>query len=201
MPIPWFTILDAIAGLTDVARRVTGRSSALAEDAGPLAMTQRGTGALEARLAGVVVAALKEAFDRDNQRLDLEREQIDAERLRAERALRLELVRQAGDREVARQRLIAGVAVASLLTTLFFSGSWLNGGAAAARVGLGVGWLLLLSALAAAFLAQSHIGRALDRPEELVTSGTPPSSGPAGAAAPWLIVAGLAVIAFSTLLA
>ena len=35
---------------------------------------------LEARLAGVVVAALKEAFDRDTRRLELEREQLDAER-------------------------------------------------------------------------------------------------------------------------
>lgn len=199
MPIPWFTILDALAGLTDVARRVTGRSATV-EEAGPLAVTQRGTGALEARLAGVVVAALKEAFDRDNQRMDLEREQIEAERQRAERALRLELVRQAGDREVARQRLIAGVAVASLLGTLFFSGPWLDGGAAAARVALGGGWLLLLAALSAAFLAQSHIARALGRPEEQAAGAAPPSSGPAGTAAPWLIVAGLAVIAFGVLL-
>ena len=55
----------------------------------------RRPGGLEARLAGVVVAALKEAFDRDTQRLELEREQLDAERQRAERALRLELRRQA----------------------------------------------------------------------------------------------------------
>ena len=40
-------------------------------------------GALEARLAGVVVAALKEAFDRDSRRLELERDQLAAERLRA----------------------------------------------------------------------------------------------------------------------
>ena len=44
-------------------------------------------GALETRLAGVVVAALKEAFDRDKARMDLERETLEAERARAERAL------------------------------------------------------------------------------------------------------------------
>ena len=37
-------------------------------------------GPLEARLAGVVVAALKEVFDRDSVRLEMERSQIDAER-------------------------------------------------------------------------------------------------------------------------
>ena len=35
-------------------------------------------GQLETRLAGVVVAALKEAFDRDRARMDLERTQMDA---------------------------------------------------------------------------------------------------------------------------
>ncbi|RPJ84398.1 MAG: hypothetical protein EHM13_04470, partial [Acidobacteria bacterium] len=34
-----------------------------------------GLGPIEARLAGIVVAALKEAFDRDSARLDLERDQ------------------------------------------------------------------------------------------------------------------------------
>src|SRR6185436_9870926 len=84
---------------------------ALAVDGG----SPRALGNLEARLAGVVVAALKEAFDRDNRRLDLEREQAQAERLRAERALRLELARQAVDREIGRLRLTAGVAVACWL--------------------------------------------------------------------------------------
>ena len=36
-------------------------------------------------MAGVLVAALKEAFDRDSARLELERIQIEAERRRAER--------------------------------------------------------------------------------------------------------------------
>ena len=70
----------------------------------------RTAGGLEARMAGVVVAALKEAFDRDSRRLELEREQLAAERQRAERALQLELQRQAGDREIGRLRLLAGVA-------------------------------------------------------------------------------------------
>ena len=35
---------------------------------------------LETRLAGVLVAALKEAFDRDKARMDFERAHLDAER-------------------------------------------------------------------------------------------------------------------------
>ena len=130
-------------------------------------------GPLEARLAGVVVAALKEAFDRDHQRLELEREQIEAERARAERVLRIELARQAGDQEIGRLRLLAGVAIASWLGTLFFSVR-LVGGASGGRVALGVGWLLLLAALAASFVAQSTVTRGLNRTDarEFASSGT-----------------------------
>ena len=60
-------------------------------------------GHLEARLTGVMVSALKEAFDRDAARLDLERAALDDQRRRAEEALRLELVRQ-------RPRLVFGAA-------------------------------------------------------------------------------------------
>ena len=69
-------------------------------------------GLLENRLTNVVVAALKEAFDRDHARLELERAQVDEERRRAEVSLRLELRRQAVDREIARHRLLAGLSMA-----------------------------------------------------------------------------------------
>jgi hypothetical protein len=68
----------------------------------------RAPGGLEARLAGVVVAALRKP-ERDAE-LDLERQQAEAERDRAEQALRLELQRQAADRDRAAE-LLAGVAV------------------------------------------------------------------------------------------
>src|SRR5579862_5357282 len=58
----------------------------------------------EARLTGVVVAALKEAFDRDHARLELEQAQMAEDRRRQEEALRLELRRQAADRELSRLR-------------------------------------------------------------------------------------------------
>ena len=152
----------------------------------------RALGGLETRLAGVVVAALKEAFDRDTRRLELEREQLEAERKRAERALQLELLRQAGDREIGRLRLLAGVAVASWLGTLFFA-TRLIGGGVGARVALGIGWLLLLAAIGASFNAQSSIAQAMERERD------PLSATIAGTLALWLIIIALAVIGVGVL--
>jgi hypothetical protein len=196
---PWLRILDAVLGLTDMALRKAGTRSLQSEPREGLSLGSPASGSLEQRLAGVVVAALKEAFDRDHQRLDLERQQMEAERQRAERALRLELARQAGDREIGRMRLLAGVAVASWLGTLFFS-TRLIGGQMAARVALGAGWLLLLAALAAAFAGQSRVAAALAETDER-SFGRPLTGGGFGQTAPWLIVAGLAAIALAVLLA
>ncbi|MCU1381341.1 MAG: hypothetical protein JWL71_38, partial [Acidobacteria bacterium] len=121
----------------------------------------RAPGGLEARMAGVVVAALKEAFDRDSRRLELEREQLAAERQRAERALALELQRQAGDREIGRLRLLAGAAGAGWIATLWLSTRSIGTGIAT-RATLGSGWLLLLGAVAASFVAQSRVAAAMD---------------------------------------
>lgn len=198
MALPWLRVLNAIIGISDVARVVKGRSAAATADRDELAAAARG-GPLEARLAGVVVAALKEAFDRDHQRMELEREQIEAERQRAERALRLELIRQAGDREVGRLRLLAGIAVTTWLGTLFFSARLVEG-PIAGRALLGLGWLLLLGALAAAFVAQSNLTRALSRINERATAADVVGPGTAGALALWLIVGGLAVIGVGVLI-
>ena len=197
MAVPWFRVLDAVIGVTDIALRGRGRRETADNEERRLARGGSAPGTLETRLAGVVVAALKEAFERDSRRLDLEREQAEAENLRAERALRLELRRQAGDRELARLRLLAVVAVASWIGTLFFSVR-LIGGSLGARVALGGGWALLLAAVAAAFAGQSSASRAL-APIDLDRDGTVPS-GVAGALAPWLIVLGLALIGLSVLL-
>jgi hypothetical protein len=205
MPIPWLQLIDAALGVANFAR---GRKAAGATDdqqqQQQLESAARVPGGLEARMAGVVVAALKEAFDRDSRRLDLEREQLAAERQRAERALRLELQRQAADREIGRLRMLAGVAVAGWIGTLLLAmlpGGVMRGGIGA-RVSLGVGWLLLGAALAAAFSAQAQVARAL---ESLAGDDNPPRTtgiapGPAGAAALWLIVAGLALVGLAVLM-
>jgi hypothetical protein len=198
MPVPWLRLIDLALGVTNFAQ--SRSRPAGAQDDEQLVGGSRAIGNLETRLAGVVVAALKEAFDRDSRRLELEREQIDGERQRAERALRLELARQAGDREIGRLRLIAGAAIVSWIGTLFFSVR-LAAGPLGARIALGGGWALLLCALAASFVAQATVGAALGRLGDSDPRGDTASPGTAGAIAPWLIVAGLALVGVSVLIA
>jgi hypothetical protein len=189
MPLPWLRIIDGVLGATDLVRWVKG------QPAGDTRVT--GESRLEARLAGVVVSALKEAFDRDHQRLELERQRLEEERERAERLLRLEWLRQAGEREIVRLRLLAGVALAGWLGTLFLVSRVMASGTPG-RVMLGLTWLFLLTALAAAFSAQSRVAEELGRMDDKsMTSEITRSV--AGFITPWLIVAGLATIAVSLL--
>jgi len=190
MPVPWLRVLDVVIGVTDLARSRKIRSMASAADSTLPADAGRALGGLETRLAGVVVAALKEAFDRDSRRLDFEREQLEAERRRAERALQLELLRQSVERDIARLRLLAGVDLVAWLSSLLIAVRGLASGVGA-RVTLGAGWLLLLAALAASFNSQSAVARALEHERA-------PSQG-MGAVALWLTVAGLALVAISVL--
>jgi hypothetical protein len=201
MPLPWLQILDAVIGVTDIVRSRKIRTLADGQKSQELEAPGRGAAPLEARLAGVVVAALKEAFDRDARRIEFEREQAAAERERAERVLRLELQRQAGDREIGRLRLIAGVAVVSWIGTLFFS-SRVIGAPGGAKALIGVGWALLLAGLVAAFVAQSTVAAALDGvARDDGANVRPITSGTAGASAPWLVVAGVALVGVAVLLA
>src|SRR5215813_15225496 len=64
---------------------------------------------VEMRLTNVVISALKEAFNRDEARLELERTHLEEQRRRAEETMRIELRKQAADRELSRLRLL-GVA-------------------------------------------------------------------------------------------
>src|SRR5262245_64456252 len=111
----WLSIIDTAI---DVANLALTRRRRQPDASAPPAIASSALGHIETRLAGVVVAALKEAFDRDTRRLELERSQLEAERERAERALQLELLRQSGEREIGRLRLLAGVAGASWVATL-----------------------------------------------------------------------------------
>jgi hypothetical protein len=202
MPVPWLRIIDAVFNLADLALGRRHATTTGGEADGKLQPFDPGRsggelgalGGLEARLAGVVVAALKEAFDRDTHRLELERTQLESERERAERAMRLELRRQAGDREIGRLRMLAGIAVASWIGTLFFSIRLLDGGIGP-RIAIGGAWMLLLLAFAAAFIGQSRVAESLARSDSQDLG-----SGTAGALALWLIVAGLALVGLSVLL-
>src|SRR5512145_574147 len=111
MAIGWLRVLDAVGGLVELSSRF--RRPPPGDDMATGAAGRPG-GALETRLAGVLVAALKEAFDRDSARMELERSQVEAERRRAEEALRAELRRQAADRLLAQLRLVAVMAIGTL---------------------------------------------------------------------------------------
>lgn len=189
-----FKAVDAMIAFRDAAKRFKGAPSvpptpdtALSQSAAAQGLA----GQIETRLASVVVAALKEAFDRDHARLELERAQMEEERRRAEEALRLELRRQAVDRELSRLRLLAGTALIGWIASVVVLGIHAGAASMAARVAIGTGWLLLLGALAAAFTAQGRVNVSVSDKSQPIESGAVPL---------WLLIAGLAVTAMSLLL-
>ena len=188
---------DTIVVLREAARRFRAPSTPGSAHETALAGTSTPPGALtgqvEARLTGVVVAALKEAFDRDHARLELERAQLDEQRRRAEEALRAELRRQAADREVARLRLIAGTALGGWIAAVATMVVRLDTASAVSRGVSAIAWLLLLAALGTAFMAQGHVSASVPG-----TSG-PVEAGRQGIAALWLLIAGLACAAIALL--
>jgi hypothetical protein len=198
----WMRVLDTVGGLVQMSGRFRRPDAEEpgAAGAGPL-------GQLEARLAGVVVAALKEAFDRDRARMDLEQSQIDAERRRAEEALRAELRRQAAERAVGQLRMIAVMAFVLLMVSAAL-GVWLPGTQATlARILLGTGWVLAISALGCAFVAWQHVSawssraRAAEVSNSIAREEPTHPEHPAAATAPWLLLASLALTLASLLVA
>jgi hypothetical protein len=186
-----FRAYDAVISFRDAARRLKDSSSASKSETSlsQTAAAQGLAGQIEARLTNVVVAALKEAFDRDHARLELERAQIEEERRRAEEALRLELRRQTVDREIGRLRLLAGTALIGWIASIAVL--FVQQASVPSRVVLGIGWLLLLGSLGAAFAAQGRVNaERTDKPERA----------DAGALPLWLLIAGLAATAISLLL-
>lgn len=187
-----FKAVDAVIALRDATRRFKGTSPPPPDPMQPPVAAQGLAGQIEARLTNVVVAALKEAFDRDHARLELERFQLDEARQRAETALQAELRRQAADRELARLRLLAGAALIGWIASVGMAAGGLAAASTPARVVLVIGWILLLGALGAAFAAQASVG----------ASAQTDSSRPSGVAAAslWLLLLGLAAAASSLLL-
>jgi hypothetical protein len=188
---------DMVVAFGDVARRMAApppRPDVRPTEPGELTQSSRLAGQLEARLTNVVVAALKEAFDRDHARLEFERAQMEEQRRRAEEALRLEMRRQAIDREVGRLRLLAGAALVGWVASLVMLVTRAGDLPLASRLVLGGGWILLLASIAAAFTAQARIGAD-------ATSAAGSMGGPGvAAAALWLLMAGLALCGLSILL-
>ena len=185
-------VVDTVAGLAQMATRPRR-----AQPAGDLAPSQSGgpLGALETRLAGVVVAALKEAFDRDKARMDLERETVEAERARAERALQAELRRQAADRTLIHLRMIA-VFVGCLLLVSGILSAWIQGmRAGIAAIALGGGWAAALGALGCVFAAWPSVS------SWAASSSSDEQQSGAASLAPWLLLVALALTGAALLLA
>jgi hypothetical protein len=185
----WMRVLETVNGLA----RMGGRLRSLTVDPG--AQGAQTAGALETRLAGVVVAALKEAFDRDRARMDLERAQLDSERQRAEEALAAELRRQAAERALGQLRLLAIMAIGTWMLSAALA-VWLPGMRAGLPRGLlGAGWALAFGALGCTFAGSQRVSAWTAAP----TSAVPTSA--AATTAPWLLLLALASTAASLLAA
>jgi hypothetical protein len=191
----WMRVLDTLGGLV----QMTGRLRRGEEPTGLQTGASGGPlGLIEARLVGVVVAALKEAFDRDSTRLELERSQIEAERQRAEAALQAELRRQAADRVLSQLRLVAVMAVGVWALSAAL-GVWLPGMRdGLSRILLGLGWLFAIGALGSAFAGWQQISRWSS--DTRTVAVTLPEPG-AAAFAPWLLLVALALTGASLLTA
>jgi hypothetical protein len=188
-----FRAFETMMAIREVAKRFAATPESSQSQAPSPAAVQNIAGQLEAPLTNVVVAALKEAFNRDHARLELERAHLDEERRRAEQALRLELRRQAADRELGRLRLLAGASLAGWIASVAMFAGGVGGDSLAARVLVAVGWLSLLGALGMAFTAQGQVGAA-------TADGDLPVTTPAAQTSLWLLMSGLAASAFSLLL-
>ncbi len=195
---------DRVEKAIDFALGVAGSRSTPADPRAGTTAEPRGglVGSFETKMAGVLVSALREAFNRDAARLEAEREQAEHERRRAELALQLEMARQAAEREAARLKAIGTLAVIVWLASLLYV-TVHPIGYGAARVILGAAWACLTSAIAAAFVGYGRVRDAALRLPATPGGNVPPSPpsrfAAAADAASWLAVGGLALAATSLL--
>ena len=149
----WMRVIDTVSNLVALTGRVRQPPES---QSGPL--TAGGAiGQLETRLAGVVVAALKEAFDRDRVRMDLERTQMESERQRAEEALRAELRRQAAERCLGQLRMVAIMAIATWMLSAPLVAFLPGMREGPPRLLMATGWALTFGALGCALAAWQYV--------------------------------------------
>ena len=197
-----FKVFDTAVALGGMASRIRGSSrhtdsTPVTTSAGALEPHTPASGVrgyLETRLTNVLVAALREAFDRDHARLELDRAELEEQKRRAERALQVELWRQAADREFGRLRLLAGTALIGWIAAVAVLVARLDSATVASRVVMAIAWVLLLGALGAALTAQRRVNAFS------ADATAPPDGGREGIASMWLLLAGLALAAGSLLL-
>jgi hypothetical protein len=195
MPIPWLRLLDIALGVTNLAQSrfaPAHRGDDETEDA-------RGvSGPHDTRLSGVVAAALREVLERDARKMQMLREKAEADRQRAERALRVELLSRAADREASRLRLLAGCALASWIGTIGIC-VWMDSDSLAVRLLSGSGMLLELASFASALLVHTTLSDPLD--VLATTDDMTRRKGITGLdVALWLLITGLAAIGIAVIL-
>jgi hypothetical protein len=101
------------------------------------------------------VSALHEAFARDAARMDAEREQAEAERRRAEAALRLEMARQQAERHLSQLRAVVAIDIVVWLASLLVAA--LHPASGLSRLLLACAWAALTAGLGSAFLAYARV--------------------------------------------
>jgi hypothetical protein len=185
--LEWAAVFDTVGTLAKMARRM-GQGAVEGLASNPPGTP--GPGQVEAGLAGVLVAALKEAFDRDSVRMEMERSQLDAERRRAEELLRAELRRQAADRILAQLKLVAVIAVGTWALSAVLGVLMPGMREGLPRVLLGAGWVFALGALGSAFAAWQHVSLHSADP---ATGGAAVLDNAAAMYAPWLLITALAL--------
>ena len=192
MPIPWLRLLDIVLGVTNLAQGRVARADEEPEESGAPAHHDTG-------LAAVLAAGLREVFERDARRMQMLREKAEADRQRAERALRVELLTRAADREASRLRLLAGCALASWIGTVIAI-VWLNSDSLATRLLFGSSMLLQLASFASALLVHTTLSDPLE--VLAITDDLTRRKGITGLdVALWLLIAGLALAGIAATLA
>ena len=186
-----FKTIDVLLGVREITKDKPNPDQT---DTSSVASSAAGFGnQIEKTLTNVLVAALKEAFDRDHARLELERAHVEDQKRRAEEALRVELRRQAMERELSRLRLLTATAVVGWIVAVLLLVLRLGHISGASIALMGGGCLLLLGSLGSAFMAQSRVDAVMSQ----VDVSQPQA--PSGAVALWLLLGGLALSAASLL--
>jgi hypothetical protein len=190
----WMRVFDTVSHLAQLTGRLK-RPEAAGDALAQIDPATSPLGQVETRLTGVVVAALKEAFDRDRARMELERTHLDAERQRAESALRAELARQAADRALGRIRVVAIMTIGVWMLSAALA-VWLPGMRAGSSRGvLAAGWCFVLASLVVSFSAWQGIS------QRGATGAASAAPGPAETIAPWFLLAALALCGAALLMA
>lgn len=195
MPMaPWLRALNAVGTVAEATRMFRAGSQTRSAPS-----VTGGASDLERGLANVVVAALREAFDRDRARFELEREEREAVRAQAEREMRAARRQQVGFQTISQVRMLAAISVtvwvasaaaAGLLAPIGSTPTWM----------LGLGWLSLGGALGAAFVTHQQLTGWMSHEPDPSASAEPPRT-TARLLLPWLVVSGFLVSAASVLLA